>query len=105
VTTPEEARALVQARARLQAGLIKVWFHLPAGDDLAAQEAIVKAAGDARMRLAVRLAVHATELIVAKAARAPAPITSSIRSRTSRSQEFSGLANRNARSTARRFFV
>ena len=46
---------------------IKVWFIHQKGDDLAAQEAIVKAAADAAHAGGVRLAVHATELIVAKA--------------------------------------
>jgi len=45
-----------------------VWFIHQQGDDLAAQEAIVKAAGDAAHAAGVRLAVHATELVTAKAA-------------------------------------
>jgi imidazolonepropionase-like amidohydrolase len=45
-----------------------VWFIHRPGDDLAAQEAIVKAAGDAAHAAGARLAVHATELVVAKAA-------------------------------------
>src|SRR5439155_13568079 len=46
---------------------IKVWSIHQKGDDLAAQEAFVKAAGDAAHARGVRLAVHATELGVAKA--------------------------------------
>jgi len=45
-----------------------VWFIHEGGDDLAQQEAIVKAAGDAAHAGGVRFAVHATELAVAKAA-------------------------------------
>ena len=68
VTTPEEARALVQRELAFKPDFIKVWFiHRPA-DDLAAQEAIVKATGDAAHAAGLRLAVHATELDVAKAA-------------------------------------
>jgi imidazolonepropionase-like amidohydrolase len=47
---------------------IKVWFIYRPGDDLPKNEAIVKAAGDAAHAAGKRLAVHATELIVAKAA-------------------------------------
>src|SRR6266508_46230 len=47
--------------------IFKVWFIHRQGDDLAAQQAIVKAAADAAHAAGVRLAVHATELIVAKA--------------------------------------
>jgi len=68
VGTPEEARSLVQRQLGYRPDFIKVWFIHEAGDDLAAQEAIVKAAGDAAHAAGVRLAVHATELVVAKAA-------------------------------------
>ena len=67
VTTPEEARALVQKELAYRPDYIKVWFIHQPGDDLAAQEAIVKAAGDAAHAAGVPLAVHATELLVAKA--------------------------------------
>ena len=67
VTTPEEARALVRRELAYKPDFIKVWFIHQPGDDLAAQEAIVKAAGDAAHAAGVRLAVHATELVVAKA--------------------------------------
>ncbi|HET7363506.1 MAG TPA: amidohydrolase family protein, partial [Burkholderiales bacterium] len=68
VTTPEEARALVQRELTFKPDFIKVWFIYRPGDDLAAQEAIVKATGDAAHAAGIRLAVHATELAVAKAA-------------------------------------
>ena len=67
VTSADEARALVQRELERKPDFIKVWFIHQRGDDLAAQEAIVKAAADAAHMGGVRLAVHATELIVAKA--------------------------------------
>ena len=67
VTTADEARALVQRELAYKPDYIKVWFIHQPGDDLAAQEAIVKAAGDAAHAAGVPLAVHATELVVAKA--------------------------------------
>src|SRR6266436_3575888 len=63
----DEARALVRRELERKPDFIKVWFIHRRGDDLAAQEAIVKAAADAAHAGGVRLAVHATELIVAKA--------------------------------------
>jgi imidazolonepropionase-like amidohydrolase len=68
VTTPDEARALVRSTLRHAPDFIKVWFIHQRGDDLAAQEAIVRAAGEEAHAAGVRLAVHATELEVAKAA-------------------------------------
>src|SRR5690349_727612 len=47
VTTPQEARALVARETTYRPDYIKVWFIYEPGDDLAQQEAIVKAAGDA----------------------------------------------------------
>ena len=67
VSSPEEARALVARQLPRKPDFIKVWFIHRKGDDLAAQEAIVKAAGDAAHAAGVRLAVHATELVTAKA--------------------------------------
>ncbi len=67
ITSADEARALVQRELKHRPDFIKVWFIHRQGDDLAAQEAIVKAAGDAAHAAGVRLAVHATELVVAKA--------------------------------------
>ena len=68
ITTPEESRALVARELAHRPDYIKVWFIHQKGDDLARQEAIVKAAADAAHAAGVRLAVHATELLVAKAA-------------------------------------
>ena len=66
--SPEEARALVKRELERKPDFIKVWFIHRLGDDLAANEAIVRATGDAAHAAGVRLAVHATELAVAKAA-------------------------------------
>jgi imidazolonepropionase-like amidohydrolase len=68
VTSPDEARALVARELERGPDHIKVWFIHREGEDLAAQEAIVKAAGDAAHAAGKKLAVHATELVVAKAA-------------------------------------
>jgi imidazolonepropionase-like amidohydrolase len=67
ITSADEARALVRRELERKPDFIKVWFIHQRGDDLAAQEAMVKAAGDAAHAAGVRLAVHATELVVAKA--------------------------------------
>jgi imidazolonepropionase-like amidohydrolase len=67
-TSPAEAAAEVARQLPKKPDFIKVWFIHQKGDDLAAQEAIVKAAGDAAHAAGVRFAVHATELVVAKAA-------------------------------------
>src|SRR5206468_1836491 len=67
ITSADAARALVRRELERKPDFIKVWFIHQKGDDLAAQEAIVKAAGDAAHAGGARLAVHATELIVAKA--------------------------------------
>jgi imidazolonepropionase-like amidohydrolase len=68
IDSPEAARAFARRQLDREADFIKVWFIHQEGDDLAAQEAIVKAAGDAAHAAGKRLAVHATELVVAKAA-------------------------------------
>jgi imidazolonepropionase-like amidohydrolase len=68
VGSPDEARALVRRELGHKPDFIKVWFiHRPA-DDLKAQTAIVKATAETAHAAGVRLAVHATELVVAKAA-------------------------------------
>src|SRR5213592_1789907 len=67
ITSADAARTLVRRELERRPDFIKVWFIHQKGDDLAAQEAIVKAAADAAHAGGVRLAVHATELIVAKA--------------------------------------
>ncbi len=66
--SPDEARALVQRELARKPDYIKVWFINRLGDDIVKQEAIVKAAGDAAHAAGVPLAVHATELVTAKAA-------------------------------------
>ena len=68
VTSADAARNLVRRELAHKPDYVKVWFIHRAGDDLAAQEAIVRAAGDEAHRAGVPLAVHATELNVAKAA-------------------------------------
>jgi imidazolonepropionase-like amidohydrolase len=68
IESPEAARALVARELKRDPDFIKVWFIHRPDDDLAAQEAIVKAAGDAAHAAGKRLAVHATELVPAKAA-------------------------------------
>jgi len=67
IESPDAARALVARELERKPDFIKVWFIHQPGDDLAKQEAIVKAAGDAAHAAHLRLAVHATELDVAKA--------------------------------------
>lgn len=67
IGSPEEARDLVARELARKPDYIKVWFIHRPGDDLAAQEAIVRAAAQAAHAAGVRLAVHATELVVAKA--------------------------------------
>ena len=66
-TSPAQARSLVKRELQRKPDFIKVWFIHQKGDDLAAQEAIVRAAADEAHAAGVRLAVHATELVVAKA--------------------------------------
>ena len=96
VTTPEESRALVERELAYKPDYIKVWFIHRPGDDLAAQEAIVKAAGDAAHAAGVPLAVHATELIVAKASlRAGADYLVHSVEDEPVDQEFLALAKRN----------
>lgn len=68
VDTPEQARQLVAREVALKPDYIKIWFiHLP-GDSLAEQTPIVQAAIEAAHAGKVPVAVHATELEVAKAA-------------------------------------
>ncbi len=66
--TVDEARALVARELARKPDYVKVWFIHDDGDDLAAQSVIVKAAADAAHAAGVPLAVHATELVTAKAA-------------------------------------
>ena len=92
----EEARQLVQRELARKPDYIKVWFINQPGDDLAAQEAIVRAAGDAAHAAHVPLAVHATELAVAKAAlRAGADYLVHSVEDLPVDEEFIGLARKN----------
>ena len=68
IDSVEAGLALVKRELERNPDYIKVWFIHQPGDDLAAQEAIVKAVGDAAHAAGKKLAVHATELVVAKAA-------------------------------------
>jgi len=68
VASPEEARTLVARELPHKPDYIKVWFIHQPGDDLAAQESIVRATAEATHAAGLRLAVHATELVVAKSA-------------------------------------
>jgi len=68
VDSADAARTLVAREMPYKPDYIKVWFIHQPGDDLAAQEAIVRATAEAAHAQHVRLAVHATELVVAKSA-------------------------------------
>jgi len=68
ITSPEEARALVKRELARKPDYIKVWYIHREGDDFAKQEAIVRATAEEAHAAGVRLAVHATELDVAKSA-------------------------------------
>jgi len=68
VSSAEEARALVARELERKPDYVKVWFIHAKDGDLAAEEAIVRAAGDAAHAAGVRFIVHATQLEVAKAA-------------------------------------
>jgi imidazolonepropionase-like amidohydrolase len=68
IDTIEDGLALVKRVLERNPDYIKVWFIHRERDSLTAQEAIVKAAGDAAHAAGKKFAVHATELVVAKAA-------------------------------------
>jgi imidazolonepropionase-like amidohydrolase len=68
VDSPQAARDLVARELKRKPDFIKVWYIHHKGDDFAKQEAIVKATADAAHAAHTRLAVHATELDVAKSA-------------------------------------
>jgi imidazolonepropionase-like amidohydrolase len=96
IDSPEAARAFIARQLPRNPDFIKVWFIHRPGDDLAAQEAIVKAAGDAAHAAGKRLAVHATELVVAKAAlRAGADLLVHAVFDAPVDEEFLALAKRN----------
>ena len=66
--SPAAARALVKKQLPYKPDFIKVWYIHQKGDDLKAQEAIVRAVAEEAHAAGIRLAVHATELEVAKSA-------------------------------------
>jgi imidazolonepropionase-like amidohydrolase len=66
--SPDEGVRLVQQQLAYKPDYIKVWFIHRKEDDLTAQENIVRAVAEAAHAAGVPLAVHATELITAKAA-------------------------------------
>jgi imidazolonepropionase-like amidohydrolase len=68
IESTDQARELVKRELAHKPDYVKVWFiHRPT-DDLERQTAIVRAAADTAHGAHVPLAVHATELVVAKAA-------------------------------------
>ena len=66
--SPAAARALIKRQLPYKPDFIKVWYIHQKGDDMKAQEAIVRAAAAEAHAAGIRLAVHATELAVAKSA-------------------------------------
>lgn len=68
VHTPEQARELAQRELELGPDFLKMWFVYTRGEDMAGQEAVAKATGEAAHAGGARFAVHATELATAKAA-------------------------------------
>jgi imidazolonepropionase-like amidohydrolase len=68
IDNPGAARALVHKEALYRPDYIKVWFINRPGDDFAAQTAIVRETADTAALDRIPMAVHATELKVAKAA-------------------------------------
>jgi imidazolonepropionase-like amidohydrolase len=96
IGSADEARALVARELERKPDYIKVWFIHQPGDDLAKQEAIVKSTGDAAHAGGARLAVHATELNVAKASlRAGADFLVHSVEDEAVDEEFLALAKRN----------
>jgi len=63
ISSAEQARQLVARELERKPDYIKVWFIHRPDDDLAAQEAIVRATAEAAHAAGLRLAVHATELL------------------------------------------
>ena len=68
ITSADEARALVRRELARKPDYIKVWFIYRSDAAIPGDEAIVRAAGDEAHAAGVPLAVHATQLAVAKAA-------------------------------------
>ena len=96
VSSVAEARALTARVLEREPDFMKVWFIHRPGDDLAAQEEMVREAARLARAKGVPLAVHATELAVAKAAlRAGATfLVHSVEDRPV-DEEFLALARRN----------
>lgn len=67
VDSPEEARALVRREAEAAPDLVKIWF-IPSRRNFEAQLEFVEAAIDESHKAGLRVAVHATQLEVARAA-------------------------------------
>ena len=68
VNSPQEARAVVKRELAYQPDLIKIWFIPRSDQDLASQTEWVRAAIEESHAAGVRVAVHATQLEVARAA-------------------------------------
>ncbi len=68
VHSPDEARSLVQRLLEHEPDLVKIWFIYRRGDDLAKLGELVRAAIEESHAAAVRIAVHATQLEVARTA-------------------------------------
>jgi len=68
VDSPGDARAVVRRELACQPDLIKIWFIPRAGQDLAAQAEWIRAAIEESHAAGVRVAVHATQLEIARAA-------------------------------------
>ena len=67
-STPEEARALVRREAERKPDYIKIWFIVSLEQPVAKNRPVVEAAIQEAHGLGLRVAVHATELITARAA-------------------------------------
>lgn len=68
VNSPQEARVVVRRELAYQPDLIKIWFIPRPDQDLATQAEWVRAAIEESHAAGVRVAVHATQLDVARAA-------------------------------------
>jgi imidazolonepropionase-like amidohydrolase len=66
--SPDEARALVRRQLDSHPDLIKIWFIHRENENLDEQKAIVRAATEEAHANGIRVAVHAPQLVTAKAA-------------------------------------
>lgn len=66
--TPQEARELVRREAERKPDYIKIWFIVSAEQPIAKNRPVVEAAIQEAHGLGLRVAVHATELVTARAA-------------------------------------